>query len=108
MLSALLSSLAPLAQGKANPLDSLSIICLSPGTAPTQDKAPDAPADHPHDACCILCMAPGLAAAGDEIGVPAPNYPSWRSFPLTPRIALGPLGAAELLPIKPRAPPHLT
>ncbi|WP_371741333.1 hypothetical protein [Bradyrhizobium sediminis] len=108
MLSALLSNLAPQPQGKANPLDSLSIICLSSGTAATQDQAPDTPADHPHDACCILCMVPGLAAAGDEIGVAAPNYPSSRSFPPTPRIALGPLGAAELLPIKPRAPPHLT
>jgi hypothetical protein len=107
VLSALLSSLAPLAQGRANPLDGPSIaICLSSGNAATQDKAPDAPMDHRHDACCILCMVQGLAATSDEIRFTAPEYQSSRSSPLTPLIAAGPLGAAELLPINPRAPPR--
>ena len=68
VLSALLSSLAPLAQGRANPHGVLSIaICLSSGNTATPDKAPVAPTDHRHDACCMLCMIPGLAATSDEV-----------------------------------------
>ncbi len=109
VVSALLSSLAPLAHGNADLLGGLSIaICLSSGDAAPRDNAPDAPADHRHDACCMLCMVPGLAAATDEIRVSAPEYQSSRSSPLIPLMAAGPLGAAELAPINPRAPPRFT
>ena len=109
VVSALLSSIAPLAQGKADPLGGLSIaVCLSSGTAAPHDSGPDAPADHRHDACCILCMVPGLAATIDEIRVVTPEYQSLRTSPLTPPTEAGPLGAAELLPIHPRAPPRFT
>jgi hypothetical protein len=108
VLSALISGFAPPGQGRADPLDGLSIaICLSSGSTPTQDKAPAAPADHRHDGCCVLCMVPGLTAIDGEVRVPAPEYRILRlSLPKPPRAA-GPRSAAELLPINPRAPPHL-
>ena len=107
LVSALLPGLALQAQGKANPLDGLSVvICLSSDNPAAQDKAPGAPADHRHDACCILCMVPGLAATANAIPVSTPDYASSRSSPLKPRIALGARDPAELLPIRPRAPPR--
>jgi len=107
LLQALLSSLAPLAEARANPLDSVSIIiCLSSGDVATQEKAPDVPPDHRHDACCILCAVPGLDAAIAGIQIAIPDYQSSWSSPLMTWIETGPFGATELLPIHPRAPPR--
>lgn len=109
LVSALLPGLALQAQGKANPIDGLSVvICLSSDNPAAQDEAPGTPADHRHDACCILCMVPGLAATADAIAVSAPDFASSRSSPLKPRIATGAFDPAELMPINPRAPPHFT
>lgn len=109
LVSALLPGLTLQAQGKANPLDGLSVVlCLSSDNPAAQDKAPGAPADHRHDACCILCMVPGLAATADAIPVSTPDSASSRSSPLKLRIAPVALDPAELLPINPRAPPHFT
>lgn len=108
VLQALLSSLGLLGQGRANPLDSLAaVICLSSGNTAIQDKGPDAPKSHWHDACCILCAVPGLDAAGTEIRVAAPDYLASYLSPVIVWRESRPLGAAEMLPIQPRAPPRL-
>jgi hypothetical protein len=108
MISALLPGLAPPAHGQANQLGQSVVMCLASGGAVTHDDAPSMPTERRHDACCVFCMATELAATSDGILVSAPEYPSSRSSPLTPRIALGAFGATEYLPVNPRAPPRFS
>jgi hypothetical protein len=107
ILQALLYSLAPLAHASPNPHNSLSVvICGLSDHSPTQDKSPGTPTDHSDAACCILCLVPRLDVTNADIRVAAPDYQSSRSSPLTARVEAGALGATELLPINPRAPPR--
>ena len=108
ILQALLYSLAPLAHVFPNPDDSLSVvICPLPVPSSAQDKAPGAPIDHSDTACCILCSVSGPDLANAHIRVAGPDYQSSRASPLTAWIEADLLGATELLPINPRAPPRL-
>ena len=105
ILQALLPALAPLAHVSRIPRDSLAVtICTSFDHSPTQDKAPDAPTDHPNAACCILCPGTGLDVANDDIA--EPGYESSRSSPLIARVEVDVPSATELSPINPRAPPR--
>jgi hypothetical protein len=109
IFQALLLSVAPLAHARPNPHNSLSVvICGLSDHSPTQDKTPGAPTDDSDAACCILCLVPRLDVANVDIRVAAPDYQSSRSSPLTVWVEADALGAAELLPINPRAPPCFT
>jgi hypothetical protein len=108
MISALLPDFAPPAHGQANQLGQSIVMCLASGGAVAHDDAPSTPTERRHDACCVFCMATEPAATSDGILVSAPEYPSSRSFALTPRIALGAFGATGHLPINPRAPPRFS
>ena len=108
IFQALLYSFAPSTHAGANPDGSPSVvICPLPVHSPTQDEAPGAPIDHSDIACCILCPISGLGVANTDVRVAGPDYQSSRSSPLAASVEADALGATELLPINPRAPPHL-
>jgi hypothetical protein len=109
ILQAVLHGLAPLAKAAPNPHNSLSVVVCPPSDhSPAQDEAPGAPTDRSDAACCILCVVPGLGVANADIRFAATDYQSSRLYPLTVWVGADPRGAAELLPINPRAPPRLT
>jgi hypothetical protein len=108
ILQALLYSFAPSIPARTNPDGSRSfVICPLPVHSAAQDEAPGAPIDHSDIACCILCPVSVPDVANAPIRVAGPDYQSSRSSPLMARVEADPLGAVELLPINPRAPPRL-
>lgn len=107
ILQALLFSLGPSAHAKANPHDGRSVdICVVSDDSPAQGQSPAAPTHHPDAACCILCVGLALDAPKTDVLGAAPDYQSSRSSRLTAWVEADALGAAELLPINPRAPPR--